>query len=189
MMVGANREAVIKNIKECAESGRFHDKVEVNDPVLDDAGKKAITDAFVANRTSLGFKAKTKIALAYADRMTAKINRTTRISGAEKIPENLGGAIITSNHFSPLENTVVRHLAHSLGRRDLSIVAQVTPITSESCSCVMPFLILLALMFSPIEIFMIYLRKMFLIIKPGPAFNYIVAQISALYRHRYDYIF
>jgi 1-acyl-sn-glycerol-3-phosphate acyltransferase len=126
MIIGENREAVIKNIKANAENGNFHGKVEINDPVLTTEEKKEITDSFVERRRTFPFRAKTRIAVAFADYMTSKINKTTRIVGAEKIPSDIKGFIITSNHFSPLENTVVRYLTASLGRHDLNIIAQVT---------------------------------------------------------------
>ena len=34
MIIGENRKAVIENIKLYAESGQFHNKVELNDPIL-----------------------------------------------------------------------------------------------------------------------------------------------------------
>ena len=34
--------------------------------------------------------------------------------------------LITSNHFSPVENTVIRHLTNTLGRRRLNIISQTT---------------------------------------------------------------
>mgnify|MGYP003390504765 FL=1 len=33
MIIGANRSGVIENIKKFAESGEFHNKVELTDPV------------------------------------------------------------------------------------------------------------------------------------------------------------
>ena len=32
--------------------------------------------------------------------------------------------LITSNHFSPLENTIIRHLTNTLGRKKLGIISQ-----------------------------------------------------------------
>ena len=36
----------------------------------------------------------------------------------------MGGVLITSNHFGPLENTVIRHLTNTLHRRRLGIISQ-----------------------------------------------------------------
>lgn len=124
MIIGDNRRAVIENIKEFAESGQFHNKVELNDPVLTAEQSRKITDAYIGNRNHLSFKAKTALGVMLARIATKIINKNTEINGLEKIPKNLGGVIITSNHFSPLENTVIRHLTNTLGRRSLGIISQ-----------------------------------------------------------------
>ncbi len=126
MIIGENRVGVIQNIKSYAESGQFHHKVELNDPVLSLAQSKAITDAFLENRKHLSFKAKSMLAVALANILTRILNKHTRIVGMEKIPDDLAGVIITSNHFSPLENTVIRHLTNQLGRSRLNIISQVS---------------------------------------------------------------
>lgn len=39
---------------------------------------------------------------------------------------HIGGVLITSNHFGPLENTVIRRLTDKLGRKTLGIISQTT---------------------------------------------------------------
>lgn len=126
MIIGENRRAVIENIKAFAESGQFHSKVEINDPVLSDEQKKAITDGYIQNRNNFSFKVKSCIAVGMAQVATKIINKNTEIVGLEKIPADLRGVIITSNHFGPLENTVIRHLTNKLDRRKLNIISQTT---------------------------------------------------------------
>ena len=124
MIIGDNRKAVIENIKKFAESSEFHNKVELTDPMLTTAQAKAITDRYMESRYSLGFKIKTFFALRIAKIATRIINKNTDIVGLENIPEGLEGVIITSNHFGPLENTVIRHLTNKLHRRKLNIISQ-----------------------------------------------------------------
>ncbi|MBE6956184.1 MAG: 1-acyl-sn-glycerol-3-phosphate acyltransferase [Ruminococcaceae bacterium] len=124
MIIGENRLAVIQNIKEFAESGQFHSKVELNDPVLTSEQSRAITDAYFEHRNHLSFKLKTALGVLIAKTATRLINRDTEIVGLDKIPGDLGGVLITSNHFGPLENTVIRHLTDQLGRRKLGIISQ-----------------------------------------------------------------
>lgn len=124
-MISENtRLQVIENIKHSAESGEFYNKVEVNDPVLTADQSRAITDAFVENRMKLGFKIKSKVACYAADVAMRVINKDTEIIGLEKIPDNIGGVIITSNHFSPFENTIIRFLNRKMGRKKLNIICQ-----------------------------------------------------------------
>lgn len=126
MILGDNREAVIENIKTYAENGEFHNKVELNDPVLSTEENRAITDAYMENRERLAFKLKSAVAVTIAKIATKIINKDTEIIGIEKIPTDLQGVIITSNHFGPLENTIIRHLTNKLKRRKLNIISQTT---------------------------------------------------------------
>lgn len=126
MIIGDNREAVIENIKTFAQSGEFHNKVELNDPVLSAEQNREITRSFIENRTRVTYKLKTAIAVTLAKTATKIINKDTKIVGLEKIPADIGGALITSNHFSPLENTVIRHLTNKLKRKHLGIISQTT---------------------------------------------------------------
>lgn len=124
MILGDNRVAVIKNIKTFAQNGEFHKKVELNDPVLTAEESRAITQSFIENRTDIIYKVKSYLAVTLAKIATKLINKDTKIIGLEKIPNDIGGALITSNHFSPLENTVIRHLTNNLKRSKLGIISQ-----------------------------------------------------------------
>lgn len=124
MIIGDNRSAVIENIKKFAESGEFHNKVEINDPLLSPEESRHITDTYLECRKHLSFKIKTALGVAMAQVATKIINKNTEIVGLEKIPNDLCGVLITSNHFGPLENTVIRHLTNTLGRRKLGIISQ-----------------------------------------------------------------
>ncbi|MBR4173658.1 MAG: 1-acyl-sn-glycerol-3-phosphate acyltransferase, partial [Clostridia bacterium] len=124
-MISENtRFQVIENIKNSLEENEFYNRVEVDDPIITAEESKAITDAYIDNRLKIGFKVKTKIACVAADVAMKVINKDTEIIGLEKIPDNLGGVIITSNHFSPLENTIVRYLNRKIGRKKLNIICK-----------------------------------------------------------------
>ena len=124
MILGEDRVSVIRNIKQNAESGAFHDKVELTDPVLSAAQSRDITDTYIAHRRRVSFRMKSALGVAVANIATRIINKDTVIEGLEKLPSDLRGVIITSNHFGPLENTVIRHLTKTLGRRRLGIISQ-----------------------------------------------------------------
>ena len=124
MILGDNRVAVIENIKTFAQNGEFHKKVELNDPVLTAEESRAITQSFMENRTDIIYRVKSCFAVTLAKIATKLINKDTKIIGIEKIPNDIGGALITSNHFSPLENTVIRHLTNNLKRSKLGIISQ-----------------------------------------------------------------
>lgn len=124
MIMDKNRSVVIENIKSCIQNKEFNKKTEVSDPILTKEQEKQITSGFMAKRKTLSYKIKRAVALSIAKPAARIINRDTKIIGIEKIPQNMGGVIITSNHFSPLENTVIRHLTNKLKRRDLAIISQ-----------------------------------------------------------------
>ena len=126
MIIGKDREAVIENIRRASSTGDFNCKVENNDPVLSGKETKAITERYMSDRTAFSFRVKSFIARQIANILTWYINRSTEITGFDKLPEFTGGAIITSNHFSPLENTVIRLLVRKCGKKRLNIVSQAT---------------------------------------------------------------
>ena len=126
MIIGENRTAVIDNIRTAAESSDFYAKVELNDPILTDGESKEIVNRYLANRKKSGYKLKSKVACAMADLAMLYINKETEIVGAEKLSELKGGAFITSNHFSPIENTVVRYAVKKCLKKKLAIISQVT---------------------------------------------------------------
>lgn len=126
MIIGENREAVIENIKQAIAEQDFYRKVEVNDPVLTNAETKAITDKYIRNRKKAGFQSKTLLARGIANVGSDLLNRKMEIVGDIDETVLREGAVITSNHFSPLENTIIRYWVRRKGFRKLNIVSQVT---------------------------------------------------------------
>lgn len=126
MIIGENRQAVIENIKVAIEEKDFYKKVEINDPVLTHDEEKTITDDFLFRRNNVGFKMKSFFARQIANVGTSLINKDTEIIGDVDADILKNGAIITSNHFSPIENTVVRFWVKKKGVKRLNIVSQVT---------------------------------------------------------------
>lgn len=126
MIIQKNRAAVIENIRLAAEHGEFHAKVEVDDPVLTSRQSSAIVAKYLSRRPRFSFRCKTLAARLLANTFTSALNRKTEIIGMEKLSGFTGGAMITSNHFGPTENTVIRHLIKKLGKKRLNVIAQVS---------------------------------------------------------------
>ena len=125
MIIGKNRPAVIENIKNAAENGDFYKKVELNDPVLTEAQAKTITDNYLSARKTFGYKSKAFLARSIANVATMAVNKNTEIIGDVDPDAFDNGAIITSNHFSPIENTVIRYFVKKKGLKRLNIISQV----------------------------------------------------------------
>lgn len=51
-------------------------------------------------------------------------NRDTEVIGLENVKNINTGAIITSNHFNPLDNTVVRKFAKKAGKKRIYVIGQ-----------------------------------------------------------------
>lgn len=126
MIIGKNRRAVIENIKTAAKMQDFYKKVEIDDPVLTAAEAREITETYTASRKKFGFRAKSFVARRIANIGSELLNKDTEIIGEEKLPESLKGVLITSNHFGPLENTVIRHFVRRHGQKKLNVISQVT---------------------------------------------------------------
>ncbi|MBQ4104769.1 MAG: 1-acyl-sn-glycerol-3-phosphate acyltransferase [Clostridia bacterium] len=126
MILGDKREQVIENISKAAESGDFHIKVEVGDPVLTPEESAQIIQGYLDNSDKMRFKTKSYFARKMANILTKSLNKDTEIKGLENIADLEGGAIITSNHFSPLDNTAVRFLTRKLKKKRINIVSQET---------------------------------------------------------------
>lgn len=123
------RLKVIENIKFAVEEGNFNKKVEEGDPVLTDEQRTEIIGKFDNLKEKLQNKTKAYIARNIVDIITEKINMDTEIIGLEKIKDINGGAIITSNHFSKVDNTIIRYLLHRIGRgKHFYIIVQETNI-------------------------------------------------------------
>lgn len=124
MINTSDRLQVIDNIKSAVENKDFYKKVEIGDPVLSKNETKQITDKYLEQRNTLTYKFKSFWARTITNVVTCLINRNTEISGNIPINSLKNGAIITSNHFSPLENTVIRNFVCKNGFKRLNIVSQ-----------------------------------------------------------------
>lgn len=121
------RDQVIENIRLAVREGRYNDKVEVGDPVLSEQEVRHLLYKFLTHKESPVYGTGNFIANRIADMATWHINRETRIFGLEKLlAVKHRSAIITSNHFSPVDNTILRHLLAHEGLGKLLVISQDT---------------------------------------------------------------
>ena len=124
MIIGDNKDKVIDNIKKAVEKGEYNKKVEVNDPNLTLKQQEELIKTYLENQKKLSYKINNKIANAILSFVTNMQNKETEIVGLENIKDIKTGAIITSNHFNPLDNTIIQKLVRILGKKRLYIVGQ-----------------------------------------------------------------
>lgn len=125
-MITPNRDKVIENIKVAAEAGTFHEKVEVGDPCYTEGEREKVLKRYLSVRQHLPFQIRNWVAGRTLDLITWYWNRNTEIVGLENIKGIKEGAIITSNHFNPSENTAIRLLSQKMKKDSLHIVSQDT---------------------------------------------------------------
>ena len=124
MFIGGPKSEVIKNIETAFKTGHFNDKVEVDDPMLSEERKQFVIKRFLLVKKSPAYIFNNWISRSVTDTVSRMINKNTVFDGLENIPEIDAGAIITSNHFNPLENTAVRTAMKKAGHRRMYVVSQ-----------------------------------------------------------------
>ena len=131
-----NRERlqVIENIRKAVENKNFNSKVELHDHIVTDEEREKVILKYDSRKKKIRNKAKTIVARSITDSITDYVNIKTEIKGIENIKGIKTGAIITSNHFSKIDNTIIRYLMHKIGkRRKFDIIVQETNIFMPGC--------------------------------------------------------
>lgn len=124
MIIGSSKKAVIENIKKAIENDEHDKKVEIGDPELTQEQKREIVENYIKNKDKISYKIKNKIARIIINAVSCVQNRETQVIGIENIKNIKTGAIITSNHFNPLDSTVVQTAMKKIGKNRIFIVGQ-----------------------------------------------------------------
>ena len=120
MFIGGSKKAVVDNIARAAEAGQFYDKVEVDDPDLTEDEKSALIRKFLKKHKTPAYDMANWGARCITDTVSWIENKNTEYVGLDNIRGITTGAIITSNHFNPLDNTVVREALKKMGKMRMS---------------------------------------------------------------------
>lgn len=124
MIIGKNRQAVVRNIQKAIREEAYYKKVETDDPTLTKEEEQELIRRYPAKTRTIGYRAKNALARGLVGAVTRGVNRGTEFTGLEYLREVRTGAIVTSNHFNPLDNTAVRSAMRKTGRKRLFIVSQ-----------------------------------------------------------------
>ena len=128
MIIGGSKKEVINNIKKNIENNELNKKVEIGDPNLsEDEIQKYIND-FFKNKKKLSYFLKNKIANKTVKKISKELYPDIKINGLEKLDlaDLSNGAIITSNHFNPLDSYNIRKIVEEKLHKKLYIVVQDT---------------------------------------------------------------
>ena len=131
MIIGENKDKVIENIRQAVSDGELNKKVEIDDPNLTMEEEAEIINEYLEDHKKISYKSKNEIARGIIAVATKALHKDTEIVGIENVENIKTGAIITSNHFNPLDTTIIQKLIKKLGKRKLYIVTQVTNLAME----------------------------------------------------------
>lgn len=134
MIIGGSKKEVINNIKKNIENNELNKKVEIGDPNLpEDEIQKYIND-FYRNKKKLSYFFKNKIANKTIKKISKELYPDIKINGLEKLDlaDLSNGAIITSNHFNPLDSYNIRKIVEEKLHKKLYIVVQDTNLAMPS---------------------------------------------------------
>lgn len=129
MIIGGSKKEVIKNIQANTLSKELNKKVEVNDAVMSDEEITKLLDTFYKNKSKkVSYSLKHMIANMTVSKYMKLLDKDITIKGLENLKDlDLSkGAIITSNHFNPLDTFIIRKLVEKVLKKDLYIVIQDT---------------------------------------------------------------
>lgn len=128
MIIGGSKKEVINNIKKNIENNELNKKVEIGDPNLSEEEIQKYIDAFYKNKKKLSYYFKNKIANKTVKKISKELYPDIKINGLEKLDlaDLSNGAIITSNHFNPLDSYNIRKIVEEKLHKKLYIVVQDT---------------------------------------------------------------
>lgn len=127
MIIGGNKDKVIENIKKNIKNEEFNNKVELNDPVLSDEKRNKVIKKFYKIRNNrFLFYLRRRPAFIYTSYIGLKLDKYIEIEGLDNLKDIKNGAIITSNHFNPIDNMIIRKLIKKYYKKNLYIVIQET---------------------------------------------------------------
>ncbi|NMV82140.1 MAG: 1-acyl-sn-glycerol-3-phosphate acyltransferase [Erysipelotrichia bacterium] len=114
---------VKNNIIDSLKKGELNSKVMIGDHVVTSFERSHYIIPYDNTKRKITNKLRRAIATSIVNGMTKRINKSTKIEGLENLHGYQGAAIITANHFSPVDSTIVRYFANRIGKkRKLTIV-------------------------------------------------------------------
>lgn len=122
---GQARLQVVEEIRRAVAEGRFDARVEVGEEPLGLPQREELLSSHEKKRSTWGYRANRRIARLAVNTATRVASHSIAVEGIEHVAGIRGGAIITSNHFSPTENACARLVAQAMGKKHLSIVTNV----------------------------------------------------------------
>ena len=132
MIIGGDKSAVIENIKKHVKAGEYNKKAELDDPVLsDEDAEKAIADYAKFRNNKLWFFIKSRPVFIMEDIVTLMHKKHIKVVGWDNLKGIKKGAIITNNHFNPIDSIFPRYVIRKKYHKSINLVAQETNLAME----------------------------------------------------------
>ena len=127
IIIGGDKAPVVENIRKHIKNGEFNKKAELDDPVLsDEDADKAIAKYNKRHANKVMFYLDSRPAVGIINLGWALIRKRTSFEGMEKLDKLEKGAIVTCNHFNPLDSLFARNLLKKKFHKVPYIVSQET---------------------------------------------------------------
>lgn len=119
---------VNENIKRAIEANTLNAKVMPGDHLVSAEERERYVFQYDINKRKLSSKMKRAIATRFANKKTKSFAKHIKIEGFENtLPLKGKGCIITANHYSPFDSSIIRYLTDKLGfKNKLAIVINET---------------------------------------------------------------
>ena len=122
MIVGGSKQKVIENIKNNANNNELNNKCETDDLILnDEETDNLIKHFYKVRKNKLLFSLKQRVVKKKVNALYDQIIPDLEIIGIDKI-KNIKSAIITSNHFNPLDSLPIRKMVNDTFNKDVYTV-------------------------------------------------------------------
>lgn len=120
-----DRLIVIENIRRAIEENNLNAKVEEGDPVVSQSDREKVILNYDTKKKKIKNKVEYYFARSLTDSIAKSVNKETKIIGLENIQNIDSGAIITCNHFSKVDNTIVRYMLKKINKtKNFGIIVQ-----------------------------------------------------------------
>lgn len=127
MIIGGDKSNTIKNIKKNLKDKELNTKVEPDDPEFSDEERtKYLNNFFNIRKNKLSFYFKSLPAKTVIKKVTNDMSKYIEYANIDNVDKSIKSAIVTCNHFNPIDNIFIRKAIKDNYNKDIYIVIQDT---------------------------------------------------------------
>ncbi|WP_251546490.1 lysophospholipid acyltransferase family protein [Limosilactobacillus caecicola] len=126
MIIGDDRQQVIRNIQAAANQRNFTAKTEIGDPVMSVAERKQLVNEFWEKQGRIRGHFNNGVGRSLFNLLARSVSASTKVEGIKNLkglPKT--GAIVTANHFNQVDALAIKRLAQRK-HRHLDVVIEDT---------------------------------------------------------------